>query len=139
MSSQVLVTLLVTVVFGDVVEVFTTDDDGPLHLSDRDHGTGQDTTTDGDFVGGEGALLVDVVTFDGFTRGLEAKTDVLVPPADGPLLARKLGVLEDTDLGLEGFLGLLAGKKAGQPRRNSKDVSKVGLSGKLCSISFCIP
>lgn len=120
-SSQVLVTLLVTVVFGDVVEVFTTDDDGPLHLSDGHNDTGQDTTTDGDLVGGEGALFVDVVTFDGFTGSLEAETNVLVPPLDGPLLARELGVLEDTDLGLEGLLGLFWGGE-----RNGSESDPIG-------------
>lgn len=55
-SSQVLVALLVTVVLGDVVEVFTADDDGAVHLGG--HNTaGQDTATDGDETG-EGALLV---------------------------------------------------------------------------------
>lgn len=56
MSSKVLVPLLVTVVLGDVVEVFTADDDGTVHLG-RDDTAGQDTATDGDQTG-EGALLV---------------------------------------------------------------------------------
>jgi hypothetical protein len=55
-SGKVLVSLLVTVVLGDVVEVFTADDDGTVHLG-RDDTAGQDTTTDGDHTG-EGALLV---------------------------------------------------------------------------------
>lgn len=55
-SSKVLVPLLVTVVLGDVVEVFTADDDGTVHLG-RDDTAGQDTATDGDKTG-EGALLV---------------------------------------------------------------------------------
>ena len=55
-SSQVLVALLVTVVLGDVVEVFTADDEGTVHLGG--HNTaGQDTATDGDETD-EGALLV---------------------------------------------------------------------------------
>lgn len=56
MSSKVLVPLLVTVVLGDVVEVFTADDDGTVHLG-RDDTAGQDTATNGDQTG-EGALLV---------------------------------------------------------------------------------
>jgi hypothetical protein len=55
-SSEVLVALLVTVVLGDVVEVFTADDDGTVHLGGDDT-AGEDTTTDGDETG-EGALLV---------------------------------------------------------------------------------
>lgn len=56
MSGKVLVPLLVTVVLGDVVEVFTADDNGTVHLG-RDDTAGQDTATDGDQTG-EGALLV---------------------------------------------------------------------------------
>lgn len=55
-SSEVLVALLVTVVLGDVVEVFTADDKGTVHLG-RHNTAGQDTTTDGDETD-EGALLV---------------------------------------------------------------------------------
>jgi hypothetical protein len=55
-GSQVLVAPLVTVVLGDVVEVFTADDEGTVHLGGH-NGTGQDTTTDGNETG-EGALLV---------------------------------------------------------------------------------
>lgn len=54
--SDVLVALFVTRVFGDEVQVFTTDNDGTVHFR-RDDGAGQDTTTDGDLTG-EGALLV---------------------------------------------------------------------------------
>lgn len=49
-------TLLVTRVLGDVVEVLAADDQGAVHLG-RDDGSGQDTATDGDKAG-EGALLV---------------------------------------------------------------------------------
>lgn len=56
MGGKVLVALLVTVVLGDVVEVFTADDDGTVHLGGDDT-AGQDTATDGDLTD-EGALLV---------------------------------------------------------------------------------
>lgn len=56
MSSQVLVALLVTVVLGDVVEVFTADDEGTVHLGGH-NAAGQNTATDGDETD-EGALLV---------------------------------------------------------------------------------
>lgn len=56
MSGQVLVALLVTVVLGDVVEIFTADNESTVHLGGN-NGTGQDTTTDGDETS-EGALLV---------------------------------------------------------------------------------
>lgn len=56
MGSQVLVALLVTVVLGDVVEVFTADDDGTVHLGGH-NAASQDTATNGDLTD-EGALLV---------------------------------------------------------------------------------
>ena len=56
MGGEVLVSLLVTGVLGDVVEVLSSDDDGSVHLGGND-GTGEDTATDGDETG-EGALLV---------------------------------------------------------------------------------
>jgi len=118
-GGQVSVTLLVTVVLGDEVEVLATDDDGALHLGGHDL-TGQDTTTDRDITG-EGALLIDVVTLDGLLGGLETKTDILVPTvALGGLLARNLGVLEDTLLLLESLGGLLA-------LLNAEDVETDGL------------
>jgi hypothetical protein len=55
-GGKVLVTLLVTVVLGDEVEVLAADDDRSVHLG-RDDSAGQDTATDRD-VTGEGALLV---------------------------------------------------------------------------------
>lgn len=48
--------LLVTGVLGNEVEVLATDDDGTVHLGGH-NGAGQDTATDGDETG-EGALLV---------------------------------------------------------------------------------
>lgn len=56
MRSEVLVSLLISSVFGDEVEVLATDDEGSVHLG-GDDGSGQDTATDGDETG-EGALLV---------------------------------------------------------------------------------
>ena len=56
MSGDVLVSLLVSAVLRDVVEVLAADDEGTVHLGGND-GSGQDTATDGD-VADEGALLV---------------------------------------------------------------------------------
>lgn len=55
-GSEVLVSLLVTGVFGDEVEVFSADDESSVHFG-GDDGSGQDTATDGDETG-EWALLV---------------------------------------------------------------------------------
>lgn len=59
-SSDVLVSLLVSVVFWNKVEVVSSDDDGSVHLGGN-NGTGHDLTSDGD-VTNEWALLVDVGT-----------------------------------------------------------------------------
>jgi hypothetical protein len=56
MRSKVLVSLLVTGILGDEMEVFSADDESSVHLGGND-GAGQDTTTDGDETG-EWALLV---------------------------------------------------------------------------------
>ena len=102
MSGQVLVALLVTVVLGDIVKVFTADDNGALHLGRNDN-TSENTSTDGNFTS-EGALLVDVVAFNGLLGSLETETNILVPTVVS--LLGDLGVLEDTNLLLEGFLDL---------------------------------
>jgi hypothetical protein len=77
-SSEVLVSLLVSLVLGDAagqrrqtlllrgylqVKVLSSDDDGVGHFGGVDD-TGQDSSSDRDLTG-EGALLVDVGTVDG--------------------------------------------------------------------------
>ena len=56
MRSEVGVSLLVSGVLGDEVEVFSSDDDGTVHFR-RDDSSGQDAAADRDHAG-EGALLV---------------------------------------------------------------------------------
>ena len=77
MRMNVLVTLLITLVLGDVVEVVTTNDNGALHLGGDDE-TLEDLSTDGN-ISSEGALLVDVGAFDGSIGGFDAKTNVFDP------------------------------------------------------------
>ena len=77
MGGQVGVTLLITLVLADVVQVVTADDDGAVHLGGLDN-TREDTATDG-HVAGEGALVVDVGALDGLLGRLEAQANVLVP------------------------------------------------------------
>jgi hypothetical protein len=107
-GGNVLVSLLVTRVLGNEVEVLSADDDGSVHLGGND-GTSQDTATDGDETG-EGALLVDVAALNGGLGGSETQTDVLVPSS--ATLARSGGlglglrVLEDVRLLLESTLRL---------------------------------
>lgn len=56
MRCEVLVALLVSAVLGNEVEVFAADDEGSVHFG-RDHGSGEDTPTNGDLAR-EGTLLV---------------------------------------------------------------------------------
>lgn len=66
---NVLVSLFVSVVFWNVVQVVSSDDDGTVHLGGN-NGTRQDLTTDGNQTS-EWTLLVNVRTFDGGLWGLE--------------------------------------------------------------------
>ena len=75
MDGDVSVPLLVSVVFGDVVEVVAPDHDGPLHLG-GDADALEDLASDGN-VAGEGALLVDVFALNGFLGGLESQSNIL--------------------------------------------------------------
>jgi hypothetical protein len=70
-SSQVGVSLLISGVLGNEVEVFSSDDQGTVHLS-RDNGASQDAATDGDLAG-EGALLVcsRIVSACSFVPGMQ--------------------------------------------------------------------
>ena len=56
MCSQVLMSLLISGIFGDEVEVFAADDKGSVHFG-GDDGACEDTTTDRDFTS-ERAFLV---------------------------------------------------------------------------------
>jgi hypothetical protein len=106
MGGNVLVSLLISVVLWDVVQVVTANNDGAVHLG-RHNGATEDAATDGD-VAGEGALVVNVVAIDGATRSLEAKADVLVVAGGALDLLAKNSALgkEDGGLLLESLLGL---------------------------------
>ena len=73
---NVRVSLFVSLVLFDKVQVIHAEDDGAVHFRRLDD-AGQDSTSDGD-VTGERALLVDIVAFDGLFRSLKAQTNVLV-------------------------------------------------------------
>jgi hypothetical protein len=64
------VSLLETLVLLDVVQVISAHDNGSSHLGRLDYSL-QDSSSDG-HVAGEGALLVDVVSLDGLSWGLES-------------------------------------------------------------------
>merc|ERR1711918_110435 len=97
-SRDHLVTLLVTAVLSDV-KVITTDGDGVLHEAPV-HNATKNLPADAD-IAGERALLVDVATFLGLGRDLEAQANAL--HVAGSLAG---GPREDAGLALE-HVGLL--------------------------------
>lgn len=94
-SSNVSVSLLVSVVLWNVVQVVPSDDDGSVHLG-RDNSTSQNSTSDGNKTG-ERTLLVNVVTLDSGLRSLETQTNILVPSL-GLLVGLSLWVGENVRL-----------------------------------------
>lgn len=94
----VVMPLLVTVVLGDEVEVWSADDETSVHLG-GDDGSGEDTATDGDLAG-EGALLVDVSTLNSGLWGLEAQSNVLVPSSSLSCLLLRGCLLGEEDVWL---------------------------------------
>lgn len=103
-GSNILVSLLVSVVFGNVVQVVSSDDDGSVHLG-GDNSTGQNLTSDGD-VTDEWTLLVDVGTLDGSLGGLESQTNFLDPSLG---LSVGLGLWVGEDVGLLDVSYMLGG------------------------------
>lgn len=89
---NVLVSLFVSVVLWNVVQVVSSDDDGTVHLG-GDNSTGQDLTTDGNQTS-EWTLLVNVRTLNSGLWGLETQTSVLVPSL-GTSVGLSLWVGED--------------------------------------------
>jgi hypothetical protein len=69
------VSFFISIVFGDIVKIVSSDDDGSLHFG-GDADAFQDSASDGD-VAGEGAFLIDVSGFDGLFGSSEAESDVL--------------------------------------------------------------
>lgn len=102
-SSDVLVSLLVSVVFRNEVEVVSSDDDSSVHFGGN-NSSGQNLTSDGDLTD-EWALLVDVRALDGRLRGLETQADLL-DESLGLLVTLGLWVGEDVWLLLESSLRL---------------------------------
>ena len=70
MCSDVSVSFLVSVVFGDVMKIISSDDDSSLHFCGDDNSL-EDFSSDGD-VAGEGTFLIDVVAFDGLFGSFES-------------------------------------------------------------------
>ena len=72
---DVSVSLLVSVVLGNVVKIISSDNDGSLHLC-WNANTLQDSSSDW-YVAGEWAFFINVSGFDGLFGGSESESDVL--------------------------------------------------------------
>lgn len=105
MSSNVLVPLLEPVVLFDKVKVLPANNDGLVHLGGDNH-TSENTATNRD-IRSKRALLVNVGSFDGSQRSLEAKANVFVPALRGSKLWLDALVDKgDSTLLLKGFFSL---------------------------------
>jgi len=93
-SGDVSVSLLVSVVFRDVVEVITTDNNSALHLGGNDDSL-QDLASNGN-VRSEGTLLVNIVRLNSLLGSFEAEPDVLVVSDTGTgLFCEQLFAVEE--------------------------------------------
>lgn len=88
-------TLLVSVVFWNIVQIISSDDNSTVHLGGH-NSTGQDSTSDGN-QSGEWTLLVDVRTLDSGLWGLESKSGILIPSLGS---SSGLGLWVDVDVRL---------------------------------------
>ena len=102
MDWDIPVPFLVSVIFGNIMKIISSDDNGPLHFGGDDN-TLENFASDGD-IAGEGALFVDVLGLDGFLGGSEAESNVfVVSDARGGFFGKKFfGVEENVFLFLEG-------------------------------------
>lgn len=78
MGRDIAMPLLVTVVFWNVVEIISSDDNGALHLGGDDDSL-ENLASDGDATG-EGTLLIDIVRLNSLLGGTESKSNILVVP-----------------------------------------------------------
>jgi hypothetical protein len=97
MGSNVLVPFLKTTVLLDVVQVVSSDNDGPLHLG-RHNLSDKNSSTDGN-ISCEGALLVDEAALNSRIGGLDSKTYVL-NEAHGLGFGRTNGALSRNEDGI---------------------------------------
>jgi hypothetical protein len=105
---DVLVAFFETTVFGNVMQIVPSNDDGSLHLGGDDESL-EDSSADAN-ISGKGALFIDVIGFDGGVGRFDSKSNVLDPAhgfgaliSDGSLSRNK-----DSILLLIGFFVLIA-------------------------------
>ena len=66
----------ISIVFGDIVQIISSDDNCALHFSWNNDAL-QDLSTNGD-VAGEGTFLIDIIALDGLFGSFEVQTYVFV-------------------------------------------------------------
>ena len=76
MSWDVSMSFFISIVFGDIVQIISSDDNCSLHFSWNNNAL-QDLTTNGD-VAGEGTFLIDIIALDGLFGSFEVQTYVFV-------------------------------------------------------------
>ena len=76
MSNDVFMSLFISIVFLDVVEIISSDDDGVSHFV-RDNHSSKNFSSNANITS-EWAFLVNIISLNGFFRGFEAKSDVSV-------------------------------------------------------------
>ena len=94
-DGDVFVSFFISVVFGDIVKVISSDDDGSLHFVADDDSL-ENLASDGDSAG-EGAFLIDVVSLDSLLGSFEVEANIFVVPdsATGLLANQFLAVEEN--------------------------------------------
>ena len=76
MHCDVSVSFLVSVVFGDIMEIVPTNNKGPLHLV-TDDDTLEDLAPDGN-IASEWAFLINIFGFNGFLGCFESQSNILI-------------------------------------------------------------
>ena len=75
-SGDVSVSFFVSVVFGNIVKIISSDNYSSLHFG-WDYDTLQDLSSDGD-IGGEWTFFINVIRLDGFFGSFKVESDILI-------------------------------------------------------------
>lgn len=94
MDWNISMSFLISIIFGNIVEVVSSHNNSPLHLCWYDNSF-QDLASNRD-VAGEWAFLVNIFGFDGLFRSFETKSNILeIPDSRWSLLCEKLFAVEE--------------------------------------------
>lgn len=84
----------ISIIFGNIMEVVTPNNDSPLHFG-GDANSLEDLAPDGDS-GCEWTFSIDVLGFNGFLRGPEPKSNILIEPdSRAGLLGQQLFAVQE--------------------------------------------